>query len=232
MLYARQVPPEEQTSPLLINGFNVLEKIICDGNDRLLTHETEAYKNIKTNIEWCAYDVEEALAEGDDLQYTYIKEAIKKYLPPHNRQDYTKEEIEKLSNLVQNYSAFVNQRNSITAKMLSIMTGLTYEYQTIRGYCQSDWQDIYYPIAYGEDFADKFAREYFNTGSEWIVHDDDGDPNDPEEISGSSWYLLVPDWDVSGIKKELADFFNVDEQEIVLYKFDGWKKTAIYREER
>ena len=99
----------------------------------------------------------------------------------------------------------------------------TWQAHTIRGTCQSDWQTIYIrDEAYDPNMV---AMYYFNTGLEWIVHDRDFEPEWPEEIQGFGMYT-----DICPSLKTFADALGVEEEDIVLYEFEGWEKLPIYKE--
>lgn len=72
-----------------------------------------------------------------------------------------------------------------------------------------------------------FETEYFNTGSEWIIHDEDGEPESPEEVTGYSVYCVG--WNDEQIKRELADAAGEsDPAAVVLFKFTGWSRCPEY----
>ena len=110
--------------------------------------------------------------------------------------------------------------------MLSEATGVPYDYTTIRGCCQGDWQYLYYPAGqYNNDALCAIETEYFNTGTEWIVHDEDEAPESPDDINGYSMYCYS-----YSPAEEIAREGDVDVADVVLYEFDGYTKTAQYKE--
>ena len=68
---------------------------------------------------------------------------------------------------------------------------------------------------------------YFNTGSEWIIHDEDNTPEGPEDINGYCVYCTA--WNEEGIKRELAEAAEVKPEEIIMYAFEGYTHNAIYK---
>ena len=84
-----------------------------------------------------------------------------------------------------------------------------YSFRTIRGCCQGDWADILYP---SEEFTDddvkNFESEYFNLGSQWIIHDETTDPEGPEDIDGYSIYCH--DSDENAVRSEIASATGCD----------------------
>ena len=73
-----------------------------------------------------------------------------------------------------------------------------------------------------------FETEYFNTGSEWIVHDTDAEPEGPEDIQGFSCYCHG--WRTEDIKKEIANAYGESGAEVILYEFSGYSRIANYKE--
>ena len=105
-------------------------------------------------------------------------------------------------------------------RALHLVTGKRYDVQTIRGCCQGDWQEIYYPVdEYTMEALEALETEYFNTGTEWIV--------DPD---GDSVSVYAYSWNNDGIRAELAAAVGVKPEDIILLTFSGWKKTAEYME--
>ena len=116
------------------------------------------------------------------------------------------------------YDRFDGEKRILRA--LHLVTGKRYEKRTIRGSCQSDWQDIYYPADdYTRDMLYILETEYFNTGSEWIV-----DP-DGENVS-----VYAHSWNNDGIRAELADAIGTTPENITLLAFSGWSRSAEYAE--
>ena len=115
--------------------------------------------------------------------------------------------------------------------VLSIVTGEEWSCKQIRGCCQPEWNCIFYPVAqWSKEAIEEFEVEYFNTGTEWIVDDGDFDPESdiPENINSCSVYCTA--WNEDGIKKQIADGEGLDMEDIVLYAFEGYAKTPLYRE--
>ncbi len=58
-----------------------------------------------------------------------------------------------------------------------------------------------------------FETGYFNTGTEWIIHDEDYIPEAPEDICGYSMYCYT-----DNPAKEIAESEGVSADDVVLYK--------------
>jgi hypothetical protein len=113
--------------------------------------------------------------------------------------------------------------NKILCRVLELVTGQEWAAGTIRGCCQSDWQEIIYPAAYGREWLSDFETEYFNTGAEWCISE-----NDPE--SDDNYYMYTHAWSDDGIRAEIAAAAGVDPGDVILYTFTGWSKTPEYME--
>lgn len=112
---------------------------------------------------------------------------------------------------------------------LSVVTGKKWEYSTIRGCCQSDWQEVFY-IAdnWGREALSTFETEYFNTGTEWIVHDGDSLPESPEDING--YFVYCTSRNEDGIANEIADSAGGRPEDVKLWAFDGYTQSPKYME--
>ena len=233
-IYAKQVPPKYQESPLFYNNVFPDNIAVC-GNKDYKEHLPDTFERVREALEngELAEALEDIGTEGYYSEwYESPEQAIKELLPAENR-EYSTEDILSLEKLVPEYSnaSRRNDEYSILCKVLSIVTGKEWEYQQINGYCQSDWNYIFYPVEqWDKESLAAFESEYFNTGTEWIVNDGNFDPeNDsPENINGCSVYCTT--WSEDGIKEEIADGEGVDPADIVLYAFEGYTKTPLYKE--
>ena len=71
-----------------------------------------------------------------------------------------------------------------------------------------------------------FEVEYFNTGSEWIVHEGEFDPeqNGPEDIEGYSIYCTS-----YKVQEEIAAYEGVKPEEVKLFEFSGFSRVPVYK---
>lgn len=129
---------------------------------------------------------------------------------------------ERLEELCNKYGTRGADDEGIIAEALSIVTGQKWEYKQISGCCQSDWNYIYYrPEEWTEKALEYFEIEYFNIGNEWRIEDEEGD---------DMGNVYTHEWNDDERKREIAENIGVDPDEVTLYLFDGWTKTAKYRE--
>ena len=136
--------------------------------------------------------------------------------------EFTGDKAKRLEELCNKYGARGADDEGIIAEALSIVTGQKWEYRQISGYCQSDWNYIYYrPDEWTKKALEYFEIEYFNTGDEWRIEDEEG------EDFGSVYTHELNDDEK---KREIAENIGVDPGDVTLYLFDGWTKTARYKE--
>ena len=226
-IYAKQVPPEYQESPLFYDG-SWPDNVYVFGNSHFNTH-AERLEEIRAALQELA-DLWEDLTSGTPQYYNSWIETLNDILPPDNaRGEYTRAERLELAKLAAQFEwCSSSVENSILCRVLELITGQEWTAGTIRGCCQGDWQEIIYPAEYGREWLRAFETEYFNTGTEWIIHDEDFTPGDPSEISGYSVYCLG--WNNDLIRAEIAEYSGARPEDIILYSFNGWARSASYEE--
>lgn len=101
-------------------------------------------------------------------------------------------------------------------ELLFILTGKHYDYTTITGCVQGDYQEIIYNTDISDNEIMRIEAVYFNMGNEWILDD------------CIRYYTIG--WNDNDIKIELADMLGVSTNDIVLRRFAGYSKTPIYKE--
>lgn len=220
-IYARQVPPEHQESPLDYSEWP--ENVYAFGNDRYIAHidGLEEICNALENIAGGLEDIANGNASADLAALVWYE------LPRENGEKYTCAERSELAKLAEEYSSHWGWRNTdyrIIARVLELVRGEKYEHAIIRGCCQGDWQEIIYPASYGDAFRDAFETEYFNTGTEWIIHYGCYAPENPDEIDGYPLYCYTHD-----PRAEIAEAYNTDPKNVTLYEFDGYTRRASWR---
>ena len=228
-IYAKQVAPECQESPLFFDDF-FPDNIAVYGNRDYKERCPELFKIVKAVLN--DGELAEVLTNLKDSEwYKNATEAIADYLPP-DREKYSTKDIHELKRLIVEFAECSrSEENSILCTVLSIVTGETWDYKQICGCCQGDWNNIFYPVdKWSIEALNAFEIEYFNTGTEWIVDDGEFDPesDSPLNINGCSIYCT--EWDDEGIKREIADAFGGSPEDVILYAFDGWSRTPQYRE--
>ena len=136
--------------------------------------------------------------------------------------EFTGYKADRLEELCNKYGTSGADNEQIISEALSIVTWQKWKYKKISGCCQSDWNYIYYrPEEWTEKALQYFETEYFNIGDEWRIEDEEGD-----DIGN----IYTHELDDDGKKMEIAECIGVDPEEVTLYLFDGWTKTAKYKE--
>ena len=190
---AYQVAPEYQEAPLW--AFNEMpEGVEICGNKDYERHTSATFDEVLECLEY---------GDFSDFEFTGYK-------------------AERMEELCNKYGTRGANDEGIIAEALSIVTGQKWKYKQISGCCQSDWNYIYYRT---DEWAAKaleyFEIEYFNTGIEWRIENEEGD------YMGS---VYTHEWDDDEKKREIAEQIGVNPGEVTLYLFDGWTKTAKYKE--
>lgn len=240
-IYARQVNPEYQESPLSFLGALCIyypDCLIMPGN-RDFT-DFPAWKQI------ISYFDEMAQEWNDDGRYYEYDPEENRYTVTHTKKQYN------LTQILEDYNfsspsgkPWTNKQKhafrllmedeehsaedeEIFLPLLHLLTGHTWETHTIRGCCQSDWADVITRAdVFTPEVLEEFEAEYFNTGTEWIIHDGETAPEGPEDIEGYSAYCTK--WG----DDEIRDFIRgihgtAPDDEVILYKWAGYIKTPRY----
>ena len=226
-IYAKQVPPEYQESPLLATEHDWPENVYVFGNPHYISRD-EDLQRVRAGLEEAASALD-YMEEGRPY-YTSWEAALNCLLEPwEDRGPYTRAERKEWMDLCRRFEGCQHyEENDILCDALELISGEKWEYSTIRGCCQSDWQEVIYPAFCGREWLKCFEMEYFNTGSEWIIHDEETAPEDPQEISGYSIYCFG--WNNEQVRAEIADAAGVSPEDVILYSFSGWSRSASYEE--
>lgn len=231
MIYCKQIAPEYQESRLFDDDGMGPEYINVTGNRDFISRTSPLFDRV-----YGALRTGELCEALDDLKsggyysdwYKNATEAINDLLEPEKPR-YSTRDIHALKGLVKAYNECSSrEENNILCKVLSVVTGRKWDWKIIRGCCQSDWNNVFYRVDdWSREALDAFEVMYFNTGSEWIIHDEDNTPEGPEDINGYCVYCTA--WNEEGIKRELAEAAGVKPEEIVMYAFEGYAYTPVYK---
>lgn len=230
-IYARQIMPEFQDSRIFDDDGNGVEYINVWGNKDYQSRTSSVFDRVKECLDAgeLAEDIEAVMEKNPSAIYGNITEAINNQLWRDDGKPYSTRQIGKLKQLVLRYSECrSSEEDQILVDVLSIVTGEEWDYRNIHGCCQSEWNTVYYPVKYWtKESLDAFETMYFNTGSEWIVHEGDTEPTSLEEINGCAYYCVS--WNDEGIKKELAEAAGGNVEDVVLYKYSGSVSIPTYK---
>ena len=218
-IYAKQVTPECQESPLFMDEWP--KNVYVFGNRHYNEHGAGDIENIKNSM----YDAAEELKTlpRGYRNYESFIDIIADLLPaPEHKNEYSRADRLKWRALLLNFDGgTITDDDAITAA-LELITGNEYAAATIRGCCQGEWNNIIYPAQYGPEWLENFETEYFNTGAEWRINE--GRPDNDE-----NYYIYTHAWNEDGQRAEIAAAAGVDPADVVLYVFDGYAHTAVYR---
>lgn len=218
-VYARQVPWEWQESPWDDEQLKIDKAALyCNRSyERYVFNEFEQVVEALEGMDWD--DV------GDDRPYSTEQEMLLDYVPPVGRDSYTDEEIEAWKSACQMYNPDYGRNEQWGICMgLTLMLGKEYDYKTLRGSCQSDWIYFIYPTdLYNDEAVRCLEMEFFNTGEEWMIHDEEAVPDCPEAVNGYTMYVY------NDARKEIAAEAGVAPEDVVLWKYDGMRSIPKYK---
>lgn len=220
-IYAKQVPAEYQESPLFMGEWP--ENVFVFGNRHYRDHGGDYIENIKNSM-YDAADELTRLMNGyfDGAGYSLI-EILNDFLPAENGREYSRVDRLKWRDLLLSVDGYWSIDDDAITAALELITGRKYECAEIRGCCQGDWNNIIYPSEYGREWLENFETEYFNTGTEWCINEGSPDSDD-------NYYFYTHAWNEDGQRAEIAAAAGVDPADVVLYVFDEWQRTPIYKE--
>lgn len=225
---AKQIPPEFQESPLMLEGDNWqgtwLEGLCFWGNPDYKGHKTPELEALLDKLENLADDYEGIEQDGYSAYETF-PEAVKGYFPDYKGEDWKAwEEL---------CEAFLDAEweftESVICKGLALLTGKKYHYKQISGCCQGEWQIVYYPAdEWDDDSLAMIEAQYFNTGEEWIVSEELLDENtSPEDIEGVSYYTIG--WNDEQTRQELGNAMGCKPEDIIMYRSERITVTSHVR---
>lgn len=206
---AYQIPPERQCSPL-IQYDEIPEEIEIFGNICYQERTSDTWRNIPALLDDIAdefYDLQRG-----EKPYTDFATILEAYT---GRDSYTRAERKKWVEILHRWTD-TDEETTVFIDVLQLIRNRKYTRATLRGCAQGEWQEILYPAEYGAEWLKSFETEYFNLGTEWIVHEDD------EQFS---IYCTT-----DNPRAEIAEATNATSGDVILYEFDGWTRTPKYRE--
>ena len=225
--YARQIAPEYQQSYLDLDR-EYLPGLILDGNRHFSGLIPEEFQRI-----WDYYD--DAAAHLEDIidrmpsPYRNASELIQDFFPAGDYRSsgrYSTRAIHAIREALKLYGTRAYYSGAHILDMLDALTGHDWRYMELRGCCQGDWQGVYYDSSlWSLEALRAFEIEYFNLGEEWIIHDTNAEPDGPDDVCGYSVYISGDD-----TRAELADVIGCSPEELTLYAWSGWSRSATYKE--
>ena len=105
---------------------------------------------------------------------------------------------------------------------LKKVTGKDWEQTTIRGYCQSDWQEVWYVKDEVSQVRLKEIEDFY-MGKISELHVTEGDDED-------SYVCYVPDDVFWKGKQAICDYIGIDNKDVTVLEPDGYTKVYNYKE--
>ena len=228
MYYAQQIAPEYQESPLMIFD-EWPEDMVFHGNRNYESHTIPVYDDFMDNWRYAWEEVEAIMHGYGGCSFDTVTQAIMHYLKPEHKARYNTREIAEWKAILYDMDyGSPSDENKTICKAMSLITGKEWDCTTIRGCCQGDWQEIIYCAdKWNREAIEQVESEYFNLGSEWMIHDGEDAPEDPEDISGYTVYCYK--WDEDGIRQEIAFHIGCNPDEVVMYAYDGSVMMPKYK---
>ena len=227
-IYAKQVQPEYQESPFFLwDAAELYPGVIFTGNRHYNSHTTPEYDKIRSGLDELTNTID---TEGNFIRgywYENLTEAVNDTMPaPLHKARYSTRDIKTWREIASEWYITTNE-NALICRALQLVTGKEYENTTIRGCTQSEWQEILFPVEeYNRDALAILEADYFNTGTEWIIHAENSTPESPEDISGYSVYCYG--WNTEQIRAELADAAGAATDAVTMYEYAGVYTMAKY----
>ena len=234
-IYAKQVNPEFQESPLFDIG-EWPEGIMVTGNRDFYSRTTSDYEDIMRYFDEMANDFEDScyywttengkIIKKSKKPDCSIAEILRSYgFKRNDGKSWTNQQKHKWKIIMEDDRGVESEE--IVCAALQLITGYKWGYQQISGCSQGDWNYIYYREDLWDDQQIKnFETMYFNTGSEWVIHDGDEVPENPEDIYGVNMYCCG--WNSDAIKKEIAAAEGENPENVILFAFAGYQKIPTY----
>ena len=148
----------------------------------------------------------------------------------HNGKKLSPKEMHTIKVALDSYNEFrynSDYTEHVRITILSIIYGEPYKVFPIRGCSQGDYADVYAPSNTKQSFMDYIEALYFGTGTEIIIHDNNIEPKDANEISGYSLY--TDKYSPEDLKQIIADECRCEPKDVVLYVFDGYYHVPKYQ---
>lgn len=224
-IHAKQVPPEHQEPPLFWDlEAGPLDGLELYGNRQLNRHTSALFDALPGILDDLAEEWENMQNGWTDCRnFSTWAEALAELAAPVGRPTYTREERrDEWPRIMAFYTESTSITPGLLRDVLGLITGKEWGFCTLRGCCQSDWQEcIYRCDRWSPAALEELETEYFNTGTEWHVMS----PDDP---AGTHVYCHA--WSDDGQRAEIAEAVGCDPGDVILQHFSGWVRQATWEE--
>lgn len=226
-VYAYQIPPEYQQSPLARLEIDLPEmwpEITLTGGGRCAAFETDLFQ---TAERWEKAADEYINGEEWTAAPVTIRKALENYgIEKQNGKQWSPRELGAWKRLFQDWDRNPwRDDDARTAEALDLMTGRKWDYKPLRGCSQGDYITAFFPVdKYNRKDLDRLEIEYFNLGEEWKIRDE------PEGVEGADeFYMYCYSWDPDEKKIEIAVAAGEEDLEkIEMHPFAGWSRRPVY----
>ena len=110
---------------------------------------------------------------------------------------------------------------------LSVIYGKKYHMRPLRGCCQGEYVEAYYPEDTDSKYLDYVEAWFFGTGTEVLVYDGNLTPESADDIE-DGWTFYTASWKIEDIKNEIRSRSGASEDtKVVLYEYTGTKVVKI-----
>jgi len=236
-IYAREVDPEffdyraYLDEDMLETGSGNL--IAAYGNREFCGMNADLIKDIEAELQDCKYDIDVAREDDNltlDEQLEEVKKTVRYYFG--SKRALTDDETIRLIRLCDLFATSTarSEEFDIICEALSIKFGIKYDYTDIRGYCQGDYQYVFYPEDTSKDFIKFLEAVYFATGTEFAITEKmfEATPDFDEEVIYHDYTYLYRDED---IKNWIAKNAGVTPEEVCLVKIKSSYNVKHYEYE-
>lgn len=236
-IVAVQLDPEYRESPLDCDEMFPDNAAVL-GSDQLNEHIPErcmkALEVLRDDSFWG--DIE----DPERAEYADAADVLGDWLPRENGAVYNADECRAFAERL--LRGDLDDDADALAALMSLLEGKPWESRTIRGSCQSDWNEIAFPAdEWTKKELEYFECEYWNMGDEWDVYPFNAEEWEDLEREGVTRDNVVDtedcpeviyahEWDDEKIKIEIAEAFGAAPEDVVLLKFDGYVRTPSYTE--
>ena len=172
-----------------------------------------------------------------DFDYYYkgsIMDFLKDYLPKkENGKKLSPKEAHNIKMSIECWYKGLLEEEDVICECLSIITGKTYCWKTIRGCCQGDYAKAYYPVKDGiTNYIDWIEAWFFGTGTEILIYDGDLTPESADDIE-DGYTIYTANWRIEDLKKEIRKHVGASDDvkvKLWLYKDTRTIKYDEYEE--
>lgn len=175
----------------------------------------ELLEVIKNMMDVYEYDAEYSYKNN---VAAYVFDTLKKYVK------ITLKTAMRIAYVLRHQDASVNQN---ICDILSMIYGCRYAMTTLRGYCQSDFAWMFYNVdAVKNDYIRYVEAVLFNTGVEVMVHDEENEPKNADDVSGYTEYLVYYG---GSLKKCVCEALGYKEEDVVFYSIKDIKSYTVVK---